>query len=76
VREHGLGPLGRIRVRTRFLNTWRFVLRAESLFDKAAYIHENNLTLIEAVLTGDASALKLSAADRHMFLRAIEILVR
>ena len=29
---------------------------------------------IESVLTGDASALKLSAADRHLFLRSIEIL--
>jgi len=29
---------------------------------------------IEAVLTGDASALKLKAADRHAYLRAVEIL--
>ena len=29
---------------------------------------------IEVVLTGDASALKLSAADRHIFLRSVEIL--
>ena len=29
---------------------------------------------IEATLTGDASALKLNASDRHAYLRAIEIL--
>ena len=29
---------------------------------------------IEAVLTGDASALKLNASDRHAYLRAVEIL--
>jgi NADPH-dependent 2,4-dienoyl-CoA reductase/sulfur reductase-like enzyme len=31
--------------------------------------------VIEATLTGAASALKLSAADRHAYLRAVEFLV-